>query len=95
MPVKEVDVTCPCCSARLTVDVLSGQVLRKKPAQKEGEGAAPKDAWEAAQERVRGRSSDSAKKLEGALEYERTKEARFDELFRKATEKNAPKPDDE
>jgi hypothetical protein len=90
---KEVEVTCPCCTARLTIDVRTGQVLKRQEPAKEG--AAPKDAWESAQDRVRERSSEGKRKLESALDYERTKEARFDELFKQATEKRARKPDEE
>ncbi|MBK7642397.1 MAG: hypothetical protein IPJ19_05025 [Planctomycetes bacterium] len=95
MSSKEVEVTCPCCSTQLTVDVRTGQVLRRKLAAKGDGDAAPKDAWESAQERVRDRTAESKRKLESALDYERTKEARFDELFKNATDKNAPKDEDD
>jgi hypothetical protein len=95
MSSKEVDVTCPCCTARLTVDVRTGQVLKRQLPAKEGAQGPAKDAWESAQDRVRERTAEGKRKLDSALDYERTKEARFDELFKKATEKRAPKPDDE
>ena len=93
MAAKDVEVVCPCCSTRLTVDVLTGRVLRRQEAAQEGTKTPKRDAWEAAQERVRSRSDDSARKLESALDHERTKEARFDELFRKASQKNTEKED--
>ena len=92
MSSKEVEVTCPCCTARLTVDVRTGQVLKRQLPAKEGAGEPTKDAWESAQDRVRERTAEGKRKLESALDYERTKEARFDELFKKATEKRARKP---
>jgi hypothetical protein len=92
MSSKEVEVTCPCCTARLTIDVRTGQVLKRQVPAKEGAGEPGKDAWASAQDRVRERTAEGKRKLESALDYERTKEARFDELFKKATEKNAPKP---
>jgi hypothetical protein len=92
---KEVEVTCPCCTARLTIDVRTGTVLKRQLPVKEGAEGPPKDAWESAQDRVRERSAEGKRKLESALDYERTKEARFDELFKKATEKRARKPDEE
>lgn len=95
MSSKEVDVTCPCCTARLTVDVRTGQVIKRRMPVKEGAEESPKDAWQSAQDRVRERSAEGKRKLESALDYERTKEARFDELFKKATEKRAKKPEDE
>jgi hypothetical protein len=90
---KEVEVTCPCCTARLTIDVRTGQVLKRQVPTKEGAGEPAKDAWESAQDRVRERTAEGKRKLESALDYERTKEARFDELFKKATEKKARNPD--
>ena len=95
MSSKEVELTCPCCSARLTVDIRTGQVMKRVVAPKEGAEGSAKDAWESAQDRVRERSAEGKRKLESALDYERTKEARFDELFKKATEKRARKPEDE
>jgi len=94
MSPKEVEVTCPCCTARLTIDVRTGQVLKRQVPPKAGEQAVVKDAWESAQDRVRERSAEGKRKLESALDYERTKEARFDELFKQATEKRKAKPGD-
>ena len=90
MSAKEIEIRCPCCTAKLFVDVRTGAVLRASPAAGSDAGAEPKrDAWDAAQQRVRDRSRTGAEKLESALEDERTKEARFDDLFKKATEKHA------
>lgn len=85
MSSKEIEVVCPCCQARLTVDVRTAQVMRSKAL--EAPGAAPVDVWAAAQEKVRDRTARSQDRLESALEQEKTKEDRFDELFRKASEK--------
>jgi len=95
MSPKEVEVTCPCCTARLTIDVRTGQVMKRQAPPKEGEKGGAKDAWESAQDRVRERSAEGKRKLESALDYERTKEARFDELFKQATEKRKAKPADD
>jgi hypothetical protein len=92
MSSKEVEVTCPCCTARLTVDIRTGQVLKRQVPAKDGERGPAKDAWESAQDRVRERSAEGKRKLDSALDYERTKEARFDELFKQATERQKPKP---
>lgn len=85
MSAKEIDVICPCCQARLTVDTRTSQVMRARPVEKPGD--TPKDAWEEAQAKVRDRTARSQNRLESALEEEKTKEGRFDELFRKAAEK--------
>jgi hypothetical protein len=88
MSAKQIDVTCPCCSTRLTVDILTGHVLRRsQPAVAEA-GSEGKDRWSSAQERVRDRTKTGEDKLESALEHERGKAKRFDSLFDKAREKH-------
>jgi hypothetical protein len=83
MSAKQIDVTCPCCSARLVVDVTTQSVLRtQRP-----DGPVGGDVWGAAQATVRGRTKSGADKLESALEEERGKKDRLDDLFRKAQEK--------
>ena len=97
MGAKQIDVTCPCCASVLTIDVLTSKVMRTVRADERagGAGGAPApDRWEKAQERVRERTKSSADKLESALQDERTKETRFDELFKKAREKHARKSDE-
>jgi hypothetical protein len=51
------------------------------------EGAPGGDVWKTAQETVRGRTQSGADKLESALQEERGKKDRLDDLFRKAKEK--------
>src|SRR5262245_4467943 len=53
MSAKQIDVTCPCCSTRLTVDVLTRQILRRTTPEAAQETASGKDRWNSAQERVR------------------------------------------
>ena len=91
MSAKEIDVTCPCCSAKLSVDVLTGHAMRAERVDE----AASKDKWKAASEKVHGRTKSGAEKLESALENERGKSARFDDLFKKATEKHKPSEPEE
>ncbi len=88
---KEIEVICPCCAARIAVDAATGKVLRAR----EGKPAGKADAWESAQENVRERTSRGADKLESALEHERGKADRLDELFRKAQEKSRRREDDD
>jgi len=95
MSAKQIDVTCPCCSTRLTVDVLTGQILRRSGPEASEASGSGKDRWVSAQERVRERSKSGQDKLESALDHERGKSARFDELFRKAHEKHASPADEE
>jgi hypothetical protein len=99
MSAKQIDVTCPCCSTRLTVDVLTAQVLRRAPpaaaAEREPDSELGADRWASAQERVRERTKSGPDRLENALEQERGKSKRFDELFEKAREKHTRKTGDE
>jgi len=83
MSSKQIDVTCPCCSSRLTVDVLTGKTLRTERAESQDAG----DKWSSAQKKVLGRTASGADKLESALQEEREKKGKLDELFRKAQEK--------
>ena len=91
---KELEVRCPCCASRLLVETATGKILRTTPAGDAAQAAPAVDRWESAQHRVRERTNTGTEKLESALEAERTKEARFDEMFKKAREKHS-KPDDE
>lgn len=91
MSSKEIDVTCPCCAARLTVDVATGKPVRVVQAATGAKG----DRWESAQEHVRQRTASGADKLDSALESERGKAERLDELFRKAQARQRRGGDDD
>jgi hypothetical protein len=91
---REIEVTCPCCSARLVVDVRTTQVM-KTVRKEDAAGAAPAtDPWAAAQDKVRDRTRSGTDKMDSALDYERGKTQRFDEFFKRATEKHTRKPDE-
>jgi hypothetical protein len=94
MAAKQIDVICPCCDSVLTVDVLTSKVMRTQRASEKGAAEPATDRWDTAQDRVRERTQKSADKLESALQDERTKAARFDELFKKASEKHNRKSDE-
>jgi hypothetical protein len=97
MSAKQIDVTCPCCSARLTVDVLTRTILRSVTAEElgpDGAGGPRAGRWDAAARRASGRVRSGQDKLDEALEAERAKQDRLDDLFRKANEKLS-KPDAE
>ncbi len=90
MSAKEIEITCPCCQSRLAVDVLTAKVMRHEA----GGAAATRDTWATAQDRVRGRTASGTDKLDQALESERGKADRLDDMFRKAKDKlNAPDDD--
>jgi hypothetical protein len=88
MGTKQIDVACPCCGTLLTVDVLTRQVLRQVgPQERDTPGSARGERWESAQQNVAGRRATGEDKFDRALGEERGKEARLDELFRKAKDK--------
>jgi hypothetical protein len=94
MSSREIELTCPCCSARLVVDTRTAQVM-KTVRKDEAAGERPAaDRWSSAQAKVQERSKSGLDKLDSALEYERGKKDRFDELFKKATEKHKRKPEE-
>lgn len=90
MGTKQIDVVCPCCNTRLTVDVLTRKILRHAaPAQIDETGKAVLDMgrWDSAKKRVSGRGSTSADKFESALGKEKTRSGDLDDLFDKAKRK--------
>jgi hypothetical protein len=92
---KQIDVTCPCCSTILTVDVLTAQVLRRTEPREDGAKGQGESRWGAAEETVEGRQTSAQDKLDQALAEERGKEAHLDDLFRKAQEKLTKKDKDD
>jgi hypothetical protein len=90
METKQIEVDCPCCSARLLVDVRTGTILRsRKPGEPgaAGEAAAPASDWGEAQAKVSRRTEQAPGKLDAALQREREKSSRLDDLFRQANDK--------
>lgn len=90
MSAKEIEVECPCCGARLSVDVLTSKVMRASPpAQVDETGRALLDEgrWLAAHGRVKDRPQAAKDEFDRALDHEKGKEARLDDLFEKAKRK--------
>ncbi len=95
---KQIDIDCPCCASRLTVDVLTRTVLRAVSSQELEEGDDAKRGqlrWDKATERVEGRSEKAKDKLDSAISMEKSKEDRLDDLFKKANDKLKRKEDDD
>lgn len=90
MESKQIEITCPCCASRILVDVRTGAILRTR-GRDEGPGAEGAEEgrqdWSKALGRVQKRSTEAPGKLDAALEREREKRARLDDLFLKANEK--------
>jgi len=90
MESKQLEIACPCCSSRLLVDVRTGKVLRTLRAEQldeQGKPVVQEADWDHALGRVQERLSTQEDRIEAALERERNKGSRLDELFRKASEK--------
>lgn len=90
MQKKQIEIDCPCCSTRLTVDVLTQTVMRAVSPQEldeSGEPLVPNQRWESARDRVDSRSAGAGDRLDEALNAEKNKANRLDDLFDQAKEK--------
>ncbi len=97
MEIKDVDVTCPCCGTRITVDVRTRKLLRSRPPKELDESGKPKVGqkdWDQITSNVEGRLGKAADMFEDGLAKEKTREQDLDDLFRKAQDK-AKKPEAE
>ena len=100
MEIKQIDLACPCCNARLTIDVLTRTVLKHAPAEQVDETGKPvldEGRWDVANEKVSGRRGAAQDKFDAALGKERTRERDLDDLFEQAKRKakGEPKEDPE
>ena len=90
MEIKQIDVTCPCCNVRLTVDVLTRTILRHAPPEKlddTGKPVVDEERWGEANEKVSGRREAALDKFDAALGKERSRERDLDDLFEQAKRK--------
>ena len=90
MTAKEIEVTCPCCDTRLFVDVLTQKVMKTaKPHEIDDTGRVKLDEnrWDQASNRVAERNDVGVDKFDKALDAERKRSDRLDDLFRKASDK--------
>lgn len=90
MSAKEIEVECPCCRTRLTIDLLTQSVLRRAAPAKVDETGKPQldaERWTTAAERVKERPVQAKDGFDRALDYEKGKETHLDDLFEKAKRK--------
>ena len=90
MSTKQIDVSCPCCNTRLTIDVLTKAILRHAPPEQldeTGKAILDEGRWDEATGRVSDRKSASLDKFENALGKERSREKDLEDLFDKARRK--------
>lgn len=89
---KEIEIDCPCCDARLLIDVRTQAVLKHTPKGELDESGRPGSgtaAWDRAQAKVAARKGRGTDAFDDALSREKTKAKEFDDLFDKAKNKVA------
>ncbi|QDV05343.1 hypothetical protein Poly30_08400 [Planctomycetes bacterium Poly30] len=87
---KEIEVDCPCCEARILIDVRTKTVLRHTPKASLNEFGRPDGgtgAWDRAHARVSARKGRGTDAFDDALAREQSREKNFDDLFEKAKAK--------
>ena len=89
---KNIQVTCPCCDATLTIDPALGAVLDHKLPVKPQMAVALKDAVKQVQEEASRRDEKYQKLAEAEKNKSKVLEAKFQELFKKAKEEPIEKP---
>lgn len=97
METKQIEVACPCCATRILIDVRTGKILRTRREEELDEKGKPvvhERDWDDALGRVQGREATQQERLDAALDREKDKADRLDELFRKASEKLDEEEDD-
>lgn len=86
-PRPELDVVCPCCETRLSVDATTGVVLHEERRKK------PRPSFDNALAAERQRQAESDDLFGKALASERNNRALLDRKFEKALKKAAKEPD--
>ena len=96
MDTKQLEITCPCCKSRILVDVRTQAVLRTRRPEEHDDTGKPvvgEADWSDALSKVKQRSEGAPSKLDAALQNEREKTSRLDDLFKQANEKLRKKKD--
>jgi predicted metallo-beta-lactamase superfamily hydrolase len=89
---KNIQVTCPCCDAILTIDPALGAVLDHKLPVKPHMAVELKDAVRQVKEEASRRDEKYQKLAEAEKNKSKVLEAKFQELFKKAKEEPIEKP---
>ena len=90
MDKKDLELTCPCCESRLTVDLRTGKIVRSQRPEELDETGKPKltsEDWDAMSERVKGRLDSALSKFDEGLHREQSRRRDLDDLFEAAKEK--------
>ena len=87
METKQIEVSCPCCAARLTIDLRTQRVMRSRPKEQVDETGKPKVSeadWSDAFGKVKDREEKREDKMGSMLEQERRRSADLEDRFRAA-----------
>lgn len=97
METRQIEVTCPCCQQRLSIDVRTERVMRHWSPKASDEAGKPKveeKDWDQALSKVKDRETSGTSKLDQFLDSERGKTQRLEDKFREA-QKKLKQPDAE
>lgn len=88
---KEIEIDCPCCEARLLVDVRTRTVLRHSMPAELDEFGKPKRGgtakWDAAAGKIADRKARGTDAFDAALSKEKSRSKELDDLFDRARDK--------
>jgi hypothetical protein len=90
METKQIEVNCPCCSTRLTIDLRTQKVLRHRPKEQTDDTGKPKVTeadWGDAFGKVKAREENRDDRLGSMLDQERRRPDDLEERFRAAKKK--------
>ena len=90
METKQIEVSCPCCATRLTIDLRTEKVLRARPKEQVDETGKPKVGeadWTEAFGKVKDRETRRDDQLGSMLDQERKRGDALEERFRAAKKK--------
>lgn len=90
------DVTCPCCEARLTIDLTLGVVLHHEPPPKQSSVTDLKEAVEALKSETAQRDARFKERMQAEKDKGKVLDRKFQELLKKAkdTPETPPPPKD-
>ena len=97
MDKKDIELTCPCCDSRLTVDLRTGKVVRARRPEELDETGKPRVSgkdWERMNSAVQGRLESASSKFDAGLARERSKARDLDDLFKQAKKRVSRGEDD-
>lgn len=95
MESKQIEVECPCCRSRLSVDVRTERVVRSRRPEELDATGKPKVGeadWDQALGKVRGREQDREARMQAAVDRERERSSKLDALFDEARRKLEQEP---